>query len=387
MRLAWFSPLPPNRSGIAAYSAELLARLSGHTIDAYVDDGRGGDALATTAPIPGVRILGTHDFTWRAVREPYDLIVYQLGNDLCHDYMWPYLVRYPGLVVLHDAQLHQSRASALLRRAREADYRAELAYCHPEAPSGIADLVISGLGGTLYYVWPMVRVAVESGRLIAVHNDSLRRDLEAAFPGHAIQHVRPGVPDIGCPAGAARAEVRRRHGIPDAAVVFGSFGRVTAEKGLTRVLGALATVAPSMPAVRLLIVGATPAYFDVAEQAKALGVADRVVITGYVDDVALPEYLEAVDVCLNLRWPTARETSAAWLRCLAAGKPTIVSDLAHHTDVPSLDPRTRRLSVTTQPDGGTSEPICLIVALDDEVNMLRLGMAWVACDAGLRTRL
>jgi hypothetical protein len=30
MRIAWFSPLPPNRSGIAAYCAELLPRMDGH---------------------------------------------------------------------------------------------------------------------------------------------------------------------------------------------------------------------------------------------------------------------------------------------------------------------------------------------------------------------
>ena len=48
-----------------------------------------------------------------SVQHPYDLIVYQLGNDSCHDYMWPYLVRHPGLVVLHDGQTHQARARTL----------------------------------------------------------------------------------------------------------------------------------------------------------------------------------------------------------------------------------------------------------------------------------
>ena len=37
----------------------------------------------------------------------------------------------------------------------------------------------------------------------------------------------------------------------------------------------------------------------------------------------------AADICACLRWPTNRETSASWLRCLAAGRPTIVTDLAH----------------------------------------------------------
>ncbi len=38
MRLAWFSPLPPTRSGISAYSAELLPALADrHEITVYVD--------------------------------------------------------------------------------------------------------------------------------------------------------------------------------------------------------------------------------------------------------------------------------------------------------------------------------------------------------------
>ena len=54
----------------------------------------------------------------------------------------------------------------------------------------------------------------------------------------------------------------------------------------------------------------------------------------------------STDVCLCLRWPTARETSASWLRCLAAGKPTIVTDLVHTADVAVLDPRSWTLCST-----------------------------------------
>ena len=50
-------------------------------------------------------------------------IVYQLGNSASHDFMWAYLFRYPGLLVLHDAQVHQARALWLLQRARAAPGR------------------------------------------------------------------------------------------------------------------------------------------------------------------------------------------------------------------------------------------------------------------------
>jgi len=384
MRIAWFSPLPPHRSGIAAYSAEILGRLGRHEIDAFVDDGAGAGTVAQTLPLPGVRVGSAHDFPWRQASRPYDAVVYQLGNDTCHDYMWPYLVRYPGLVVLHDAQVHQARASGLLRTWRADDYRAEFHFSHPDADPGIAELVVSGLGGSLYYHWPMLRVPVEAARLVAVHSEWLARELAGQFPGRPIQHVRMGTPDPLPLMRTSPAEVRRRHGIPEHAVVFGSFGRVTPEKQLSRVLLALAEVSESAPEAHLLVVGDTPAWFDCAAEARALGLAGRVTVTGYVDDADLADYLGAVDVCLNLRWPTGRETSAAWIRCLAAGKPTVISDLAHLGDVPTLDLRSMKIACT---DPAAREPIAVGVELDHDIHMLRLALVQLARDAGLRERL
>jgi len=384
MRIAWFSPLPPHRSGIAAYSAEILGRLGRHAIDAFVDDGAGTDGVAPTLAMAGVRVCGAHDFPWRQAASPYDAIVYQVGNDACHDYMWPYLSRYPGLVVLHDAQVHQARASGLIRRRREDDYRAEFRFSHPDADPGLAELVVAGLGGTLYYHWPMIRVPIEAARLVAVHSGWLARELADQFPGRPIHHVHQGVPDPTRAARTTPAEVRRRHGIPEHAVVFGSFGRVTPEKQLSRVLLALAEVAQSVPDVRLLVVGDTPAWFDVAAEARALGLEGRVAVTGYVEEADLADYLAAVDVCLNLRWPTGRETSGAWLRCLAAGKPTVISDLVHLGDVPTLDLRSMKVAGT---DPLAREPIAVSVELDHDIHMLRLALVHLARDAGLRERL
>src|SRR5436190_4717339 len=135
--IAWFSPFPPTRSGIAAYSAELLPQLRERfVIDSYPES-------------------AAHDFVWRMRRQPYDLVVYQLGNAPCHDYMWAYLVRYPGLVVLHDARLHHARARQLLQQRRHDDYRRELRYDHPDVEEALAQYAIEGMGGPLYYLWPM----------------------------------------------------------------------------------------------------------------------------------------------------------------------------------------------------------------------------------------
>src|SRR5882672_10919803 len=187
MRLAWFSPCPPERSGIAAYSAELLPLLSiGHAIDRVPE-------------------LGAHDFVWKHRRHPYDLVVYQLGNAPCHDYMWGYLAAFPGLVVLHDARLHQARARDLLRQERFDDYRREFWYDHPDARRDFVEYAVAGLGGPIYYCWSMLRLVMRTARLVAVHNPRVAADLREAFPDSAVEAIHLGTPAIGSRAPGAAA--------------------------------------------------------------------------------------------------------------------------------------------------------------------------------------
>jgi hypothetical protein len=65
LRLAWFTPWPPQRSGVAGRSAELVPLLAarGHAIDVFVDAARvPAPAQPDEAPRDGgVRVLTAHD--------------------------------------------------------------------------------------------------------------------------------------------------------------------------------------------------------------------------------------------------------------------------------------------------------------------------------------
>ncbi len=86
--------------------------------------------------------------------------------------------------------------------------------------------------------------------------------------------------------------------------------------------------------VHLLVVGAVARELDLESLAREHGVADRVHVVGFLDRSALDAAMAAADLCVNLRYPTAGETSASLLRLLAAGRPTMVSDYAQFTDLP-----------------------------------------------------
>jgi glycosyltransferase involved in cell wall biosynthesis len=172
-------------------------------------------------------------------------------------------------------------------------------------------------------------------------------------------------------------------------VVFVAFGRATPEKRLPAIVKALGQVVVSGCAQDpwLLCVGATADYYDVRRDAAANGVADRVVVTGYVPDSELGRYLALADACLCLRWPTGRETSAAWLRCLAAGKPTVISGLAHLTDVPAIDPQSMATLAVGDRPFEDREPIAFVVELTDEVHLLRLAIRRLSESRQLREKL
>lgn len=401
MRLAWFSPVPPVRTGIAACSADLLAALSAeYEIDTYVDES--AFPVASADPPAGrMPIRSAHDFVWRHRQAPYDLTIFQLGNSSHHEYIWPYLFRYPGLTVLHDVHLHHARAAALLRTSRAADYRAEFSAAEPDTSADAAELAVAGFDSHLYYMWPMTRLVVRASRLIAVHTPRTAAQLREQVPGAAIETIRlgHGASVTSECVREARARVAARHGIPSDAVLFGCFGGLTPDKRIPQVLAAFAALLPFAPGARLLLAGAAAGPYDLAAEVSARGLQSSTVITGYVEtDEHLTEYIAACDVTLNLRWPTAREVSGPWLRCLAAGKPTVVIDLAH-VDVPSLDPRTWTLNESTHrhtsdpraanrdPRTATREPVCVAIDIVDEDHSLRLALRRLARDAELRASL
>ena len=450
VRLAWFSPLAPVHSGIAAYSEDALRGLpASYQADLYVEDrvwqAAGGHLHAGVGPriAPlagplGLPLFRAHDFLVQHERQPYDLVVYQMGNAACHRYMWPYLLRWPGLVVLHDAALHHARAQALLADRRADDYRAEFRFNHPGVDPRVADFVVEGLQGSPYYLWPMLRLVMTRARAVVVHSEPVRAALAEEFPDTPLATVSMGVPDPWGGEGADPAACLMPHAssrsgnrqqatstsagpqgnaerrTPDAErrmlnaedarptadgrktaaeVVVAAFGVITPEKRIFTILRALAAIRDEVPHVRLRLVGEIGEHYALWRDVAQTGTRDLVEVTGYVDDEQLARELRAADVCLCLRWPTAHETSASWLRCLAAGTPTVVPDQLTVVDVPTLDPRHWQLKHVRDDAAAVFQPpppdvaVAVSIDLHDEEAMLRQALRRLVADADLRARL
>ena len=382
-RLAWFTPVSLSPPGLPSHSADMIAQLQKrYAIDLFVEPASvlldGGQS----------RTFSAHDFVWKQVREPYDLTVFELADSRAHDFVWPYLIRYPGLVVLHDESLHRSRSRALVTDNRDDDYDAEFRYNHPEANPDIPKLGCDDLLAAAADLWPMRRAVIESSRLLVVDSVWGAGTLLEESPHDRIMVVERGVSEMRLRL-EAREEIRGRHRIPNDAVVFASFGDVSPQRRTQQTLEAMSALAEDN--LYFLSCENPVAGYDAMVHARALEVDDHVRLVEGVRVNDVPDYVSVADVCVCLQWPERHHAFDIWLRCISAGRPTVVTDLADRVDVPSLDPRDWHVRQATSRESSGSRavggPACVGVDIVDEEHSLRLAMRRLARDPALRTRI
>ena len=381
-RLAWFTPVSLSPPGLPSHSADMIAQLQKrYAIDLFVEPAPvlldGGQS----------RTFSAHDFVWKQIREPYDLTVFELADTRAHDFVWPYLVRYPGLVVLHDVSLQRSRARALLTDERDDHYQEEFWYSHPEANRDIPKFGVADLLGAAGDLWPMRRAVIESSRLLLVDSRWRAEELREEASHDRIEVVERGVSETHLRP-EARMEIRERHRIPSDAVVFASLGEVSPHRRIRPILETMAALSETN--VYFVACGDAVAGYDAAAEARALGLDSRVRLPGPASIAQFPDYAAAADVCLCLQWPERSDVFEDWLRCLSAGRATVVTAFADRADMPSLDSRDWlvRQAPPESPGSGTSHvPACVSIDILDEEHSLRLAMRRLTRDAALRNQI
>jgi len=333
-KLVLVTPLPPAPTGIADYSALLLRELSAR------------------APELAIETLSTREEVerFRPPSEPH-VPLYQVGNSPHHDFLYPALFRHPGVLVLHDLVLHHARLFSHLQspevrayredigdstkresaRVRLEEYRSEAREAYPAVGDDLAEIALRIGGGRLLYAYPLYEHLVRRSRLTLVHSGTARDEVLSSCPGADVKRVRMGVP---LPSLVPREDARRRLGLKRDELLLASFGLVTPEKRISTAIRALARLKAAGVRATYLLVGGQVAHYDPLREARDLGVAENVRLVGRVPEEEFRLYAFASDLCLNLRYPSAGETSATLLGLLACGRPVVVTDQIHVRDLP-----------------------------------------------------
>lgn len=303
MKVGFYSPLPPARSGVADYSAALLAEMK-----------RGGQVEAGASRS--------------------DIALYHLGNNALHAAIYRQALERPGVIVLHDAVLHHF----FLGQLSEAAYLNEFAYNYGEWSRGLARDLWRGRAASgsdeRYFRYPMLKRIAERSLAVVVHNPAAAQ----AVREHAAEaHIRE-IPHLAfAPANPPSAvdviRYRETLGLPAGMFVFAVFGYLRESKRLTSVLQAFAALHRQHPDTALLVAGEFVST-DLARAAEPMLRAPGVRRLPFLEEREFQMAAGAADACINLRYPSAGESSGISVRLMALGKPVLVTDSDEYARVP-----------------------------------------------------
>jgi glycosyltransferase involved in cell wall biosynthesis len=134
--------------------------------------------------------------------------------------------------------------------------------------------------------------------------------------------------------GVTREQARERLGLDRRAFIVGHFGFITRPKQPSAVIGGFERLVKVRPDSMLVMTGADHTGGGLDRLVHRYGLDSRVVKAGYVDLEHFYLYLKAVDATINLRYPSAGESSGTFARALAEGRAAIVNDLGSFAEVP-----------------------------------------------------
>jgi len=328
LRIAYFSPLSPIKSGVSHYSEELLPLLQEEfDIDLIIDDYQPTNKEITSR----FETINYLRYDWLLKERGYDMNIYQLGNNPYHVYIYNTLKKYPGIVVLHEGMLHHMIRALTIPFFDEASYYRELKENHGEEGEKVAKLVLSGLGSNLlYFLYPCFRRAVELSLGVIVHNRYLKDLVERECPDVPVSFVPMGIKPSEKRDGR---KLKEALGLSDSYIIS-SFGLFSEMKGACTILNIFAHFHSLYPNSYFFIVGEVSNELPLDSMLAERGISNKVRTTGFVEKETYEDIIAITDVALNLRYPTGGETSASLLRLMSAGKPVITSNLGQFRELP-----------------------------------------------------
>ncbi|MGA3203389.1 MAG: hypothetical protein ABSF12_12970, partial [Bryobacteraceae bacterium] len=228
MKLAFFSPLPPAKSGIADYSAVLLDHLQ---------------------QFAEVEAFASRPARFDAAR--FDALVYQLGNNPYHTFVYEMAMEHPGIVVLHEANLHHLIADLTIRRGDWDAYVREVEINAGTAAAAYAHHQVRTLEQGPDYDIPMLKPLLARSRGVIVHSAAVESELRAlGYEGPVAK-----IPHGAWLVDADRMKYRGRLGLDERAPLIGIFGFLKPYKRIAESLRAFSRLIRVQPDARMILVG------------------------------------------------------------------------------------------------------------------------------------
>lgn len=331
-RIAMFTPLPPVRSGIADYSADFIPVLTRFAnLEIFVED-------ISNVDFEHPDVMISHHTEFTLCSDQFDAVVYQIGNSPYHHYMLPYMQRFPGIAVIHDAYLghlsHDPENPERFIRQVINDHGGAARAIIERGESDVAKRLIDEFTCSSTYVHRCKGIVVHSEfakNLLVKSSNSLVAPRICVIPQYCARAVA-FIQD--------KQMIRKELGLPNDVFVIATFGHIAPTKGTLELIAAFDSIVKStVVRAHLVFVGelegggtaSTPFARKVLEATK-----DRsdITITGYVNQRTYDYYLIAADIGVQLRTQTRGETSRAMMNLILNGVPFIHNRLGGSKEIP-----------------------------------------------------
>lgn len=328
-RLAYVSPLPPERTGIADYSAELLPLLSKYyRIDLVVTQ----ENISNTWAIQNCPVRSVQWFVENA--DLFDRIIYHFGNSPFHQHMFDLVNQVPGIVVLHDFYL-SGIVSSIDLHSDTPDYWAKELY-KAHGYSALRDRFQSDNIHDVIWKYPSNLSVIQDSLGVITHSPNTLR-LAQRWYGEdlsgwkVIPLLRSSKREL------EKVTARKSLGLKENDFLVCTFGLLNQTKLNDRLLRAWTKSSLSTDKDCFLVfVGENdPGSYgnELLTTIKKCETSGCIRITGWVDEDKYHEYLAAADVGVQLRTLSRGETSAAVLDCMNYGLPTIINANGSMADI------------------------------------------------------
>jgi glycosyltransferase involved in cell wall biosynthesis len=176
-----------------------------------------------------------------------------------------------------------------------------------------------------YFEFPMLRRIAERSRAVIVHNPAAARMVARHAPGAKIHEIPPLFDAPPVPSLSETLRFRTELGLKPRTLVVGVFGHLRESKRLPVVLRAMQRVWSAGGDAVLLVAGEF-ASKDLERSIASLLRDPRILRVPHLPERDFWRFAAITDVCVNLRYPSAGETSGILVRMMGIGKAVVCTE-------------------------------------------------------------
>jgi glycosyltransferase involved in cell wall biosynthesis len=259
-----------------------------------------------------------------------DLVVHTLGNSPRHTQILRLAQRVPGLVVLHDTSLTGLFIHDFISSGRREELESLIERYHGESARALLGRALSSAEGSIELSLraPLLGQAVARALGVVTHSRSAASAVARWTLGEVSIAPLP-VPRHHPPSRDLPFRARADE------VLLVTIGHANPNRGIDRILRAVSLLEVSRP-FRFVVAGPVTPDLKMGYEALArdLEIEDRFVLTGALSEMSMGAVLARGDVFLSLRHPVLEAASASVLEQMSTGRPVVVLDQSHYSDLP-----------------------------------------------------